>query len=227
MKKLLCVLLILFGLPVSNSLYARSVLARHEERFFKEVNKRQLAIALFYHDYRASRHCDSGQAETMLRAERIFDRVATICCFKEGGLIFIKASVLCEDMKELACSLGILRIPTCILFKESELVRDENGKPAMLTSIHSQDALVRFIKKYLRKELNENRDEYWHRQEMRALNGPQLSVGVQVGGWGPGWGYYDPYDYYPWIYYGGLGYGRGCCNRRCHAQSGCRCPRRK
>ncbi len=222
MKKLWIVILFIGGFCTSEKLCARSILARHEERFLREVNRRPLTIALFYRDYRATRHCDANESEMMMRAERIFERVSTNCRFKDGGLIFIKASVLCDDMKDLAQSYSITRIPACVLFKESELVRDAQGKPAVLMGIRSQESIVQFIKKYLHNELDENREEYLRRREIRALEGPQVSIGVGVGWWGPGWGYYDPFDYdYPWTYYGGWGYGRGACHRGCRSSSGC------
>lgn len=219
MKRLVLCMIAIGLLSIAEQIGARSVLARHEERFFKEVNRRPLAIALFYRDNRAARHCDADDAEIMLRAERIFERLSTNCRFKEGGLIFIKASILHRDMQYLARSYGITQIPACILFKESELVRERSGKIAILYSLHSQESLVQFIKKYLSRELDENREEYWRRQEVRALNGPQVSVGFGVGWWGPG--FYDPLDYYPWAYYGGWGRGYACGRRGCCNSNGC------
>jgi len=218
MKKLLLFICLMAGLNLSENVYARTLLARHEQRFFKEVNRMPLAIALFYQDYRAARHCDSTQSEIMMRAERIFECVATNRRYKDGGLIFIKASILADDMKELVQSFGISRVPVCILFKESELVRDAKGSAAILMTMRSQESIVRFINTYLSRELDENREENWRRQEIRALAGPQVSIGFGVGWWGPG--YYDPFDYYPWTYYGGCGYGRGSCHRGC-SSSGC------
>jgi len=233
MKKLLLLLIIIIvGLMCVEISYARTRLARHEERFFKEVNRRPLVIALFYQDYRAMCQGGESQAESMRRAERIFEHAATNNRFKEGGLSFIMASAMADDMKNLAHSFGITRIPACILFNESELVRDEKGKPALLMSILSHEAIIRFINKFLHKELAENRRNYWRHQEDRAWAGPQVSVGVGVGWWGPGWGgYYDPYDYYPWTYYGGWGSGRGCGRGGYRngegRSSGCNCPCRK
>lgn len=235
MKKLLLfIIIIIVGVMGVKISFARTRLARHEERFFKEVERRQLIIALFYRDYRAVCHDDEHQAEAMRSAERIFEHIATNYRLKEGGLFFIKASVIADDMKNLAHSFGIVHLPACVLFKEGELVRDEKGKPAVLVSIHSHESLMRFINTYLNKELAENRRNQRREREEREWDGPQVSVGVGFGWWGPGWGYYDPYDYYPWQYYGGWGRGYGCggrnrggCQNSGGCSSGCHRPCRK
>jgi hypothetical protein len=173
-------------------------------RSFNNVaEKAEMAVVVFYEKDKKKIRADKDLASKVERVERIFSNVSRSFDYKEAEILFLQVDTARRDLQGLLGDYQIGAIPTYMLFKFGEPVK-QGDKIAMLTGMASADQIRQFIDTFFKDRIKSIVEEKAKLREKRAEESYYYGWG-----WG-GWGY--PYYYWNYPYYG---WGYGCGWGRC------------
>lgn len=190
MNKLLHLLMTMF-IVSSFTIECRVVRVRNECQFYRLINKKSLAIVMFYKDSYCS-HCACDPQLCFSR--NCFDRASRSPMFQDGDLMFIEVNTsMHKDLSSLACRYVIANFPTFILFYQSVPVTNAQGAMVKLSGFVNRFRLEKWIDENVGGYLEDNIQA---RAEQRQVAREQAEINSL---------YYAPY-----FYWGGWPYGCGC-----------------
>lgn len=202
-KALMLMAVIVIVSMARNAVVAKEVNATSENKFYAALRKTELAVVLFYRDDRAERRAGKS-SENLLN---IFKSLSRFDTYKYANINFIKVNVEKAKIASVAQDFKITQFPTVLLFKDGDVVTDDNGNRASLSDPITRSSVKNFIDTNLSDDIDaiveKKREENRIRAENRAV-----AAAAWYGSYGygyPGWG---------WGYGGGWGWGGGFGWRR-------------
>lgn len=202
---ILMVVLIIVGMA-RNGVVAKEVNAASENRFYAALRKTELVVVLFYKDNRDERKAGESP-EGLLN---IFKSLSKFDTYRYANINFVKVNVEKAKVASVAQDFKITQFPTVLLFKDGDVVTDDNGNRAVLSDLITRSTLKNFIDTNLSDDIDaiieKKREENRIRAENRAV-----AAAAWYGSYGygyPGWGW-GGYGYPGWGFGGGWGWRRG------------------
>lgn len=210
------VCLVVLKMLMSN-VQARMCKVRTPDQFYRCLNQRSLAVVLFYKDHRRIKMPQELRAKFCSQMGT-FDRMSRMRWYIEGDLALVAVNMAYDCLLSVADSYRVEKVPTYLLFKHGQVVRDAYGSIARLSGFVSRDVLESFIDQYMRRDLQSNNEQA---SEDRAIAAEEARLRYM---------YYAPYMYWGWAGWpycgcypggycgygcgGGYGWGGGgCCGR--------------
>jgi hypothetical protein len=122
-------------------------------RSFNNVaEKAEMAVVVFYEKDKKKIRADKDLASKVERVERIFSNVSRSFDYKEAEILFLQVDTARRDLQGLLGDYQIGAIPTYMLFKFGEPVK-QGDKIAMLTGMASADQIRQFIDTFFKDRI--------------------------------------------------------------------------
>jgi len=123
-------------------------------KFEKLTDQYRYVVAMFY--YRDKEMRSKGTlSEEIEELKRMFRAVSREQRYENAQVAFLRINLAWKHAHEIAQAFQITadKIPSFILIKNGDAVRDTKGDPFMLTGYASRDALIGFIDTHWRDQL--------------------------------------------------------------------------
>ncbi len=187
-----------------SDLYSKMTSVRSTDKFYRKINKYDLAVVMFYKVDKATRKDDPDLYKRIKNLGRMFKATSRMMLYKEANVLFIQVNVAKRsELNDLAQEFNVKQFPTFLLFKNSVPLRDKNKNIITLTGLVLRQALKNFIDKHLKDDIEDIIEE---KAEIRKRRLEEARLRSYYYG-----SYYSPYYHYPYYYhpysYGHIGFG--------------------
>ena len=181
---------------------AKEVSVSSEKKFYRRLDKHDLAVVMFYKEDREVRK-DRVLKQRIKNLENMFKATSTIRRYEEANIVFIKVNTAKNAVSDLHRDFQVTKLPAFVVFKYNTPVRDEQKNIVQLNGFVSREALKEFIDKNLEDAIDDIIEE---KGEIRKRKLEEERLRYRY--YGPYFNYgYSPY-YYHSPYYYGYPYGR-------------------